>query len=160
VVVRCQTALLQLIARCAGVDLAFDGSSYEPDCHIHCPLLSLPAVLGTTLENLPSSVPYLVTDRALVAHWRLEVARAVGIEPDGDAQAASGSDRASDPKPLLIGIAWQGNPAQRMDQWRSMPLADFAPLAMLPGVRLNGSPPAHEAPRNPVNPSKRLLREA
>ena len=39
-------------------------------------------------------------------------------------------------KPFMIGIAWQGNPARRMDNWRSFPLAQLAPLAALPGVRL------------------------
>ena len=35
-----------------------------------------------------------------------------------------------------IGIAWQGNPTNRVDRWRSFPLAWFAQLASLPGVRL------------------------
>jgi hypothetical protein len=136
VLVRCQTALLQLVARCAGVDLAFDGSSFEPDCQIHCPLLSLPAVLGTTLENLPCGVPYLVTDPVLADHWRIELDRAIGIEGEDAERAPQASGRASDARPFLIGIAWQGNPAQRMDHWRSIPLARFAPLASLPRVRL------------------------
>jgi Flp pilus assembly protein TadD len=136
VLVRCQSALLQLVARCAGVDLAFDGSSYEPDCHIHCPLLSLPAVLGTTLESLPATVPYLAVDRALVEFWRAELARAFAIEAAGASQDSGAARLAESPRPFLIGIAWQGNPAQRMDQWRSIPLANFGPLAKLPGVRL------------------------
>jgi Flp pilus assembly protein TadD len=136
VLVRCQAALLQLVARCAGVDLAFDGSSFEPDCHVHCPLLSLPAVLGTTLENLPCSVPYLAANPVLVERWRVELARAVGIDRDLAAPAIDGPDLGKGPGPFLIGIAWQGNPAQRMDHWRSIPLANFAPLATLPGVRL------------------------
>ena len=74
------TKLLRLVARCAGVDLAFDGSSYEPDCHIHAPLLSLPAIFGTTLATLPAQVPYLATDAVLVEHWRSELARAIGME--------------------------------------------------------------------------------
>ena len=36
-----------------------------------------------------------------------------------------------------IGIAWQGREREsRVDRWRSMPLASFAPLARLPGVQL------------------------
>ena len=35
-----------------------------------------------------------------------------------------------------IGIAWQGSPQNRIDRWRSFPLAHFAQLANLPGVRL------------------------
>ena len=35
-----------------------------------------------------------------------------------------------------IGIAWQGSRGYRADYWRSLPLAQFAPLARLEGVRL------------------------
>ena len=36
------------------------------------------------------------------------------------------------------GIAWQGNPKFRLDRIRSLPLAQFAPLARVPGVHLLG----------------------
>ena len=62
----CPTALLRLLARCDGVDLAFDGTSFVPDCHIQVPMLSLPAIFGTTLETVPAEVPYLATDSSLV----------------------------------------------------------------------------------------------
>ena len=35
-----------------------------------------------------------------------------------------------------IGIAWQGNPQNRIDRWRSFPLELLEPLAGIPGVRL------------------------
>ena len=35
-----------------------------------------------------------------------------------------------------IGIAWQGEPSYESDRQRSIPLAEFEPLARLPGVRL------------------------
>src|SRR5207244_430149 len=35
-----------------------------------------------------------------------------------------------------IGIAWKGSAEYRLDHWRSIPLARFAPLAAVPGVRL------------------------
>jgi Tfp pilus assembly protein PilF len=130
VVVRCLTKLIRLVATCAGVDLAFDGSSYQPDCHIHAPLLSLPAILGTTLATLPSQVPYLATDAVLVEHWRRALARAIGMEGAGESSLNPPT------KPFRIGIVWQGNPGHRLDRWRSFPLAQFAPLAEVPGVRL------------------------
>jgi len=37
---------------------------------------------------------------------------------------------------FLVGIAWQVNPAFLGDRQRSIPLAQFAPLAQVPGVRL------------------------
>ena len=37
---------------------------------------------------------------------------------------------------MRIGIVWQGSREYISDRWRSFPLASFAPLARLPGVRL------------------------
>ena len=37
---------------------------------------------------------------------------------------------------LRVGINWQGNPKYRDDRYRSIPLAEFAPLAAIEGVRL------------------------
>ena len=65
--------------------------------------------------NIPCEVPYLAADATLTEQWRRELA---GIEG------------------FKIGIAWQGACAYLWDRWRSIPLADFAPLARLPGVRL------------------------
>jgi len=136
VLVCCQSRLLRLVARCHGVDLAFDGSSLIPDCHIQAPLLSLPAILGTTLATLPTRVPYLATDPVLVEHWRLELARLMGMESKARAETPSRSGNGRPARPFLIGIAWQGSRSHRLDRWRSFPLAQFAPLAELPGVRL------------------------
>ncbi len=135
VFVLCPAPLLRLVARCPGVDLAFDASSFVPDCHLHAPLLSLAAIFGTTLETVPAQVPYLAADPLLVDHWRSQLAAAVGIDEAALAHPAQAGP-ARPERPFLIGIAWQGNPSQRADNWRSIPLAELAPLAGLPGVRL------------------------
>ncbi len=49
------------------------------------------------------------------------------------AQALGVTDLASVYK---VAIAWQGNPDNRIDRWRSFPLAHFGRLASVPGVRL------------------------
>jgi Flp pilus assembly protein TadD len=131
VVVRCPTPLLQLVARCEGVDLAYDGTSYEPPCHTDVAFMSLPARFGITLATLPTRVPYLATDRMLVEHWRSELARLIGSGTEVDSESQGRPAR-----PLRVGIAWQGNPAHDTDRWRSFSLAHFAPIAELPGVRL------------------------
>jgi hypothetical protein len=51
----------------------------------------------------------------LIARWHAELAPTEGFK---------------------IGIIWQGSRQYRSDRWRSVPLAQFAPLASLPGVRL------------------------
>ncbi len=77
-------------------------------------LMSLPHVFATRLETIPASVPYVFADPALVDKWRGRLG--------GDG--------------FKIGIVWQGNPAFRGDRLRSAPLAHYAPLARIPGVRL------------------------
>jgi hypothetical protein len=86
-----------------------------PEFDLHVPLLSLPRLLGTTLESVPADGPYLDADPDLVETWR----HRLGAYPG-----------------LKIGIAWQGNPKFRLDWVRSIPLAQFAPLADVPGVHL------------------------
>jgi hypothetical protein len=76
-------------------------------------MLSIPLVLGLTPQTVPAEVPYLRPDAQRAAAWRARL---------GDG--------------LKIGIAWQGSPHFRFDRGRSIPLAAFAPLADVPGVRL------------------------
>ena len=54
VVVACPKPLMRLVARCPGVDRVVDWKSALPECDVHASLLSLPAILGTTLANLPA----------------------------------------------------------------------------------------------------------
>jgi Tfp pilus assembly protein PilF len=136
VLVCCHSRLLRLVARCHGVDLAFDTSTRTPECDLHASLMSLPAILGTTVATLPNRVPYLAIDPVLVEHWRVELARLIGMETNARGETPSRSGNGRSARPFLIGIAWQGSPAHRADRWRSFPLAQFAPLAELPGVRL------------------------
>ncbi len=119
--VYCQAPLYRLVARCPGVARVFDGTIPHPPFDVHAPLMSVPAILGTTLSTLPAA-PYLSADSATIEHWRGEVARALNV---------------SDPASVFkIGIAWQGNPQNKIDRWRSFPLELLAPLAEVPGVRL------------------------
>jgi hypothetical protein len=80
-------------------------------------LFSVPPPSGraATASTIPGDVPYLTADPALKEQWRRELAAAEGFK---------------------IGIAWQGSRDFRLDRQRSIPLAQFAPLARLPGVRL------------------------
>ena len=70
VFVLCQQRLLRIVARCSGVDLAFDGTSITPHCDVHASLMSLPALLGTTLSTVPARVPYLPNDPVVLDRWR------------------------------------------------------------------------------------------
>jgi hypothetical protein len=86
-----------------------------PACDAAVSLLSLPGLLGTTVETIPAPVPYLQADPALVEHWRSRLATMSGCK---------------------VGIAWQGNASYYSDRFRSIPLAEYEPLAKLSDVRL------------------------
>ena len=126
----CPRPLMRLVARCPGVDRVVDWKGALPECDVHVPLLSLPAILGLTLETIPES-GYLSVDKGTVDQWRPNINRAMrsGLAHDGNANAPT--DRV-----FKIGIAWQGNRGNTVDRSRSFPLAHFSHLADLPGVRL------------------------
>ncbi len=88
-----------------------------PAFDLHCPLLSLPRVFGTTLETIPRQVPYLNADVAMAETWRERVG----------AHANS----------LQVGLAWAGNKSHKNDRNRSMALSAFEPLARLPGIHFH-----------------------
>ena len=79
-----------------------------------CALMSLPLWFGTDLNSIPDQIPYLKPEADLAARWKRRI---------GD-------------QGFKIGIAWQGNPAGKIDRGRSYPLSELVPLARIPGVRL------------------------
>jgi hypothetical protein len=80
----------------------------------HCAILSLPLWFDTDALSIPNQVPYLKAEPNLVARWKARIGE-YGFK---------------------IGIAWQGNPSGKIDQGRSIPVAEFGPLSRLSGVRL------------------------
>jgi tetratricopeptide (TPR) repeat protein len=115
VVVECPGPLLPLFATCRAIDhLVAEGTDLPP-FDVHAPLLSLPHRLGTTLATVPADCPYLAADPARSETWARALAPVRGFR---------------------VGIVWQGNPRHVHDHHRSVPLARFAPLAGVPGVRL------------------------
>jgi hypothetical protein len=78
-------------------------------------LLSLPFVLGTTLETVPCEVPYVFADAERTAQW------AETLKPY---------------QGLRVGIAWHGRPGFYGPDRRSISLEHFGTLARVPDVRL------------------------
>ena len=115
VVVECQPALLGVLTGCPGIDRLVPEGCPVPECELQAGLFSLAGLFGTTLPSIPAKVPYLVADPARVNQWRKRLA------------GVSGSK---------VGICWQGSPYHKNDRQRSVPLAQFEPVAEVPGVRL------------------------
>jgi len=73
----------------------------------HCPLMSLPLALGTTLENIPAGAPYLFADESLRKAWHARLPPRT--------------------KPR-VGIVWRGGAKHKNDLHRSIDLPTFASL--------------------------------
>lgn len=115
IVVECQPPLIPLLSRCPWIDELVAKGSPLPAHDCQASLLSLPHLLALDGDALGEGGPYLSADPALVSKWKEHLARHPGKK---------------------IGIAWQGNPKYKRDPFRSVPLAAFAPLALLPDVTL------------------------
>lgn len=116
VLLQCQSRLTALLSRCAGIDRIYSADQKElPEFDVQVALLSLPALLETTIDSIPNETPYLFADDEKVACWK---------------------DRLIDLNGLRVGIAWQGKPTYVRDSLRSVPLTQFADLAELPDVQL------------------------
>ncbi len=112
---QCPRSLAALLANVPGVDEFVISGSPAPATDFFAPLLHVPAMLGHTPAAIPDIGPYVSADPALVATWRDRLAKYHGRK---------------------VGIAWRGSPKHPADRMRSIPLADFAPLAQVPGISL------------------------
>jgi Tfp pilus assembly protein PilF len=113
-----KSKLLALLKDVAGADEVVSRSpdgNLDADYDLYVPLLSLPAIFGTTLQTVPDRVPYLLADNALVHTWAAKLSPIAGFK---------------------VGICWQGNPAYGADRQRSVPLKFFASLARMENVQL------------------------
>ena len=112
--IHCPEALASLLATVPGVAAVYTSEAPLPRYDAHLPMLSLPRVLGTTIDTIPSKVPYMVA-----APKRRAALRAT-LEPFAGQ--------------LKVGLAWAGNPAHANDRKRSCPLATLAPLFGIEGI--------------------------
>jgi hypothetical protein len=121
VVLEVQRPLLRLMDGLQGVHQVVGQGDTLPPYDVHCPLMSLPRLFKTRLGTIPAATPYLHPDPTAVTAWRAV------LPPDGT---------------LRVGLVWAGS-AHRTEAGvavinarRSMPLACFAPLGEVAGVRL------------------------
>jgi hypothetical protein len=119
IVISCPPRWVGILKTCAGLDMSgvsfLDESQPPPSIDVQAALLTLPGIFKTDLNSIPAEVPYLAADEALVRSWR---------------------ERLGSSAEFRVGNHWQGNPKYRGDRARSIPLAHFAPLAKIAGVRL------------------------
>jgi tetratricopeptide (TPR) repeat protein len=78
VVFECLPILIHLLKDCKGIDTIISkdpSGNVTEQFDVHIPLLSIPGILDTEVDTIPSNGPYIVPDSARVAEWkdRLEV---------------------------------------------------------------------------------------
>lgn len=78
-----------------------------PDYDLHCPLMSLPLALGTTLATVPGSVPYLAADPRKLRDWQ---------------------DRLGERRKLRVGLAWPEGARAPLERQLAVPFDALAPL--------------------------------
>ncbi len=108
--------LLLQTARTHARILPFDAAL--PPFDLATPLLSLPGILGTGLDDIPGGVPYISAEPARTVSWKERLAALPGLK---------------------VGLTWQGHiETEKHGGYigRSFGLAAAAPLATIPGVTL------------------------
>jgi tetratricopeptide (TPR) repeat protein len=106
IIVECDKALASLLHNMKSIDQVIGIGEPLPDFDIQCPLLSLPSVFNTTIENIPDRIPYITVSPTLIKKWR---------------------DKIQNTKSMLkVGLVWTGNPEHSNDGNRSCSFAAFS----------------------------------
>ena len=100
VILQVQPPLVDLLSTLDGVRVMAESDELPPFDR-YCPLLSLPLAFGTDLQSIPATARYLSGRPDRVAHWRAAL------------------DSCRRPR---IGLVWRGDPHNRDDRQRSLPL--------------------------------------
>ena len=111
VICEVQKPLLRLLTNTPGIQTLVEEGATLPPHDLQIPLLSMAQLLGIPRHQ----PPYLFASAERLEFWKERLAQVPGFK---------------------IGIAWQGAPIFKYDWLRSVPLAQFAPLARLPGHTL------------------------
>lgn len=137
-VFRCHRGLHRLLTGRCQIAALVAPDETPPHFDAYCPLPSLPGIFRTTLDTIPSQVPYLHAEPALKEKWHDRLAAEIPL----------GARR--------VGLAWAGNPLHLNDRNRSVPPAALSILARVPGVQfvnVQKSPnPRHPVPAPPGLP--------
>jgi tetratricopeptide (TPR) repeat protein len=118
VLFECQPSLTRLFKNFSGIDGTYSRNADLSPPHVpydvDSPLLSLPGILGVTLDSIPGQAPYILPEKDRIEEWKQR------IPPE--------------PKQLKIGIVWAGHVGHRGNSKRSTSLFSWAPLAGIRGV--------------------------
>lgn len=92
-----------------------------PHFDLECPLMSLPAVFGATIDMVPWPGAYLGAEPELAFQRWMQFP---DLRPN----------QSYEERPLRVGLAWAGNPRYKADRQRSMALMTLLPLLHAHGI--------------------------
>jgi tetratricopeptide (TPR) repeat protein len=105
VVLEVQPVLVDLLQGLEGAATVVARGSTLPSFDAHCPLMSLPLVMETTLATIPAPSRYIGVQSVRSAVWRKTLGEV---------------------SQKRVGLVWSGRPEHKNDHNRSIPLADYA----------------------------------
>ncbi|MCG2721482.1 MAG: tetratricopeptide repeat protein [Thermodesulfovibrionales bacterium] len=109
VIVKCQKELASLLKNIEEIERVITNGEGFSEWNVQYPLLSLPLLFNTTLQNIPSVVPYISADPKLIKKW--------------------GDKITSNESRMKIGLVWSGDPRLKNDRSRSFTLGLLSSLA-------------------------------
>lgn len=113
VVIACQKPLIRLLATVPGVSNCVDRDQENVETHVHAPLMELPCILGTTLETIPATVPYVFPP----ANASIQLTAPTNTR-------------------LKMGFVWSTNPNNSTSGKRSCAVSHFLTLLEIPDIAL------------------------
>lgn len=129
IIIESQKELTSLLRNIKGIKSVISRGEKLPEFDIHCPLMSLPRIFNTTLNNIPANIPYLSADSELVRKW--------------------GEKILQDNSKFKIGLVWSGG---GLPFKKSCSLEIFSPLADIQNITfysLQKGEPAKQAHNPP-----------
>ena len=96
-----QKPLFELMKSVDGVDEVIVGSADLAPFDFYCPLMSLPLAFGTSVDTIPSAIPYIRVSEDKLAEW---------------------SNKLGPKLKPRVGIVWSGNASHKNDRNRSIEL--------------------------------------
>jgi hypothetical protein len=105
IILQVPTALISLFQIEGGTTIGFDQP--VPDFDTWCPMMSLPAVMKTTVATIPRSLSYITPAAAAVAEWQ---------------------DRLGPRTRLRVGVSWSGRRDTWINQHKSVPFELIAEM--------------------------------
>jgi tetratricopeptide (TPR) repeat protein len=129
VLLEVQQELKALLGGLRGVSRVLGRGEPLPPFDWHCPLMSLPLACGAPYAPMPAALPYLAAPPEAIGKWE-GIWQTAWAAPPTSGQMATGEPA----RIRRIGLAWAGNPMNKGDRHRSIPLARLGSL-LTPGMR-------------------------